>query len=188
MPFGRLFGRRIGRRTRPRIEDEQRRRAGRLAQAALRLYGLHDAEEIHLLRHDFVQVFYVRSALGDEEFSLRLYGMPEGVRERHPRPPATEDHPEILTATALRSPQVLRSQLGWLSALREDIGLLGPEPVPTTDGEPVGRVTVEGTPWQRRSTLARWVPGVHKGGAVLSEADLIRVGSLLATMHNHAEG
>ncbi len=82
------------------IEDGARRRARRLAQAALKLYGLRDAE-VDLLRHGFVLVFRVRSA-SRGEFALRLYGLPGGTWEPDPR---------SLSAAALRSPRVLDSQL-----------------------------------------------------------------------------
>ena len=159
------------------IEDGPRRRARRLAQAALKLYGLRDAEA-DLLRHGFVLVFRGRSA-SRGEFALRLYGLPGGTRQPDPG--------SLLTAAMLRSPRVLDSQLRWLSDLGHDTGLPVPEPLRTLDGELVGRVTVEGTPWRRHSALVRWVPGVHKGED-LTEADLLRVGSFVGRMHDHAEG
>lgn len=179
MLFGRLFGRLAS----ETEEDRQRRRAGRLAQAALRLYGLRDAE-VELLRHEFVQVFRVRSA-SQGEFALRLYGLPKAIRNPNQKPPVAD--PGSLTAAALRSPRVLHSQLLWLSALRDDTGLRVPEPLRTLDGELVGQVTVEGTPWRRHSALVRWVPGAHKSDT-LTETELLQAGSLLARMHDHAEG
>jgi hypothetical protein len=137
-----------------------------------------------LLRHGFVLVFRVRSA-SQGEFALRLYGLPGGTRDPIPEPPAAD--PRSLTTTTLRSPKVLDSQLRWLSDLGHDTGLPVPEPLRTLDGELVGRVTVEGTPWRRHSALVRWVPGVHKGED-LTEADLLRVGSFVGRMHDHAEG
>ena len=163
-------------------EDGARRRARRLAQAALKLYGLRDAE-VDLLRHGFVLVFRVRSA-SRGEFALRLYGLPGGTRQPDPEHPSAD--PGSLTAAMLRSPRVLDSQLRWLSDLGHDTGLPVPEPLRTLDGELVGRVTVEGTPWRRHSALVRWVPGVHKGED-LTEADLLRVGSFVGRMHDHAE-
>ncbi len=73
----RMFGRLFGRWASPRAQDGQRQRAQRLAHAALKLYGLHDVAEVELLRHNFVQVFRVRSH-SRGEFALRLYGLPGG--------------------------------------------------------------------------------------------------------------
>lgn len=81
----------------------------------------------------------------------------------------------------------LRSNNKPFGDLGYDTDLLVPEPLRTLDGELVGRVTVEGTPWRRHSTLVRWVPGVHKGED-LAEADLLRVGSFVGRMHDHADG
>lgn len=99
--FGRLFGRWTS-----GAQDGQRQRALMLAHAALKLYGLHDAEVEHL-RHEFVQVFRVRSA-SQGEFALRLYGLPETIRNSGLKQSATD--PRSLTAAALRSPRVLRAR------------------------------------------------------------------------------
>lgn len=44
---------------------------------------------------------------------------------------------------ALRSPEVLRSQLLWLRTLANEIDLMVPEPTPTSAGSLVGEVIVE---------------------------------------------
>jgi Ser/Thr protein kinase RdoA (MazF antagonist) len=169
------------------IEPKQRLHAERLARAALELYSLRDAE-VELLRYGFRQVFRVRSG-SRGEFALRLYDLPEAIRRTGPQPPAAD--PRRHLGVALRSPGVLRSQLLWLSALRRDTGLLVPKPVPTLGGELVGEVALRSAfwraPWRRRSTLVKWVPGASKGEN-LTESDLLRAGSFLATMHDHAEG
>ena len=185
-----LFGKVIGQRT-SRVEDEQRLHAERIARAALKLYGLRDAE-VELLTHGFVQVFRVRS-VSRGAFALRLYNLPEAIRKPDLEPLPAD--PRRRVRAHLRSPGVLRWQMHWRSALRRDTGLLVPEPVLTLDGELVGEVTVKLTTWRkpglaperRRSALLRWVPGVHKG-ADLTEADLLRVGSFVARMHDHARG
>lgn len=162
-----------GRRVR---EDEAQSFTRRLAQAVLEGYSLRDAR-LELLRHDFVQVFRVVSP-GGEVLALRLYRMP---RAEPPRSDARAS-----TGFALRSPQTLRQQLAWLSALRRETGLLVPEPVPAADGSLVGRVSVEGAPEVRHYALLRWVSGRHKGED-LTPADLSLVGSFMAWMHDHAE-
>ena len=161
-------------------EPQRRERARRLARTALGLYGMGDDAEVELLRNDFVQVFRVRSAT-HEEFALRLYGLPEAVEETGRKTPSDD----------LRSPEVLRSQLLWLSALRRDTGLLVPEPVATLEGELLGEAVVEdtpsGTPWRRRSALLGWVAGTPRHED-LSESDSKMAGTLLARMHEHSEG
>ncbi len=151
-----------------------------MAGAALELYGMEDPREVELLRHDFVQVFRVRSA-SQGEFALRLYGLPEDARGSEGSTPSA----------ALRSPGVLRSQLLWLSSLARDAGLPVPEPVPTLEGELVGEVadgdTPSGAPRRRRSALVRWVPGIPRHEA-LTEGEAKVAGALLARMHGHAEG
>ncbi len=150
-----------------------------MAGAALELYGMEDPREVELLRHDFVQVFRVRSA-SQGEFALRLYGLPADARGSEGRTPGA----------ALRSPGVLRSQLLWLSSLARDAGLPVPEPEPTLEGELVGEVVVgdtpSGAPW-RRSALVRWVPGIPRHEA-LTEGDAKVAGALLARMHGTRDG
>lgn len=166
--------------TRQMTTEQGRGRARALAGAALELYGMEDPREVELLRHDFVQVFRVRSA-SQGEFALRLYGLPADARGSEGRTPSA----------ALRSPGVLRSQLLWLSSLARDAGLPVPEPEPTLEGELVGEVAVgdtpSGAPRRRRSALVRWVPGIPRHEA-LTEGDAKVAGALLARMHGHAEG
>jgi Ser/Thr protein kinase RdoA (MazF antagonist) len=156
-------------------------KARRLAEAALERYGLRNAR-LELLRWGFVQVFGVVSP-SREGFTLRLYGtMPHAAGEEE-RPPRD---PRLHTAVLLRSPETLREQLLWLSALRRETDLLVPEPVPLPQGALVGRVSIEGVPERRHFALLRWVSGRNKRED-LTPADLSLVGSFMARLHDHAE-
>ena len=110
--------------------------ARRLAETALERYGLWNAR-LDLLRHGFTQVFRVVSPAGDE-FALRMYRLP---REDASRPDARGR-----TGAALRSPETLRQQATWLSALRRETNLLVPEPISAADGSLVGWVSAGETP------------------------------------------
>jgi Ser/Thr protein kinase RdoA (MazF antagonist) len=158
----------------------QLRRVTRLARAALGLYGLGDADFELLSYRPFVQVFRVK-ARWRGEYALRLYRTPRQAAQE-----PTDPDPRPRIGVAMRSPGVLRSQLAWVSALRRDSGLLVPTPVPTLDGDLVGDVCVEGTPWRRTSTLVKWVPGEHKREG-LRKAHARKLGSFVAKMHAHAE-
>ncbi len=197
----------------PPIPDTRRERAlrrrrrleGRLADAALEHYGLRGAH-LEPLSQRFVQVFRVLSRRG--EFSLRLYNLP--------RPDGNTAGSEAaeLTGARLRSPEVMRSQLLWLSELGRQTDRLGPEPVLANDGSLLGRLSADGLKprgsllrWtsrrrdaeelqrdlgdaprmSRNFVLLRWVPGKHKEGEDLKPEALSLVGSYVARLHRHAE-
>lgn len=158
--------------------DDEARRAKSRAEAALERYGMRDAR-LRLLRLGFKQVFHVESPTG-EEFALRMYGLP------HADADTRGFAVRLRTGAALRSPDTLRAQLAWLSALASQTDLLVPVPVPTVDGSPLGRVSVEGVPGERHFTLVSWVPGKSRKED-LSPADFLLAGSLVARLHRHAE-
>jgi hypothetical protein len=89
-----------------------------------------------------------------ERFALKLYtppppdggGPPGDVRAAGER----------LTASQLRSPKVLASQLRWLLEFGRDTDFLVPEPVPLPDGSPLGRVSSHDL--SPRGTQAHGVP------------------------------
>lgn len=162
----------------PEPRRNHERLATRLAEGALELYGLRGAR-LDLLSGGFAQVYRVQTEPG-ERFVLRLYGLPRADEA------ALRADPRLRTGPGRRSPDTLRSQVSWLSALRRETGLLVPEPIPTLEGALVGRVSVERAQTGRHCSLARWVPGTHKSRD-LSPADLELVGSFVARMHAHAE-
>lgn len=149
------------------------------AEAALGRYGLEGARLTPLRPVGFKQVIRV-SALLRGEFVLNLYGLPPA------RGAAPASDPRAATATSLRAPAVLRSQMAWLSALARDTSLLVPEPVTTSDGSLVARVGEEGTPRARHATLVRWVSD-DRGRAEPTEANVRALGVFAARIHDHAE-
>jgi Ser/Thr protein kinase RdoA (MazF antagonist) len=158
----------------------------------LERFGLGDAalEPLRLGR-SFTQVLHVTTKRG-ERFALKLYtppppdggGPPGDVRAAGER----------LTASQLRSPKVLASQLRWLLEFGRDTDFLVPEPVPLPDGSPLGRVSSHdlsprGTQEMssRSFCLLRWVPGAHEPHDGLTNRDGALVGSYLARLHGHTE-
>jgi Ser/Thr protein kinase RdoA (MazF antagonist) len=160
---------------------------GRLAEAALERYGLVGAAlEPLRLGAGFTQVLRVLAG-GGERFSLKLYGIPP-LGDVVPVPGS--DAGERRTAALLRSPEVLASQLAWLSDLGRETGLPVPEPVPLPDGSLLGRVSTregDAPEMSRNFALLRWVPGVHRLDGDLADREASLVGYYLARLHRHAE-
>jgi Ser/Thr protein kinase RdoA (MazF antagonist) len=193
-----------------RTSQRRVRLEGRLAEAALERYGLGGATVEPLrLGAGFTQVLRV-STVGGERFSLKLYSPPPlgGVV------PLSGEAGERRTAALLRSPEVLASQLAWLSDLGCETGLRVPQPVPLPDGSLLGSVftrdlgprgprlrwasrrrdarELEGDlrdapEMSRNFCLLRWVPGVHRLDGDLADREASLVGSYLARLHRHAE-
>lgn len=173
-------------------------RAVTLAKLAIGRYGLRDARLRPLGDGGFKQVFLVESPTRGR-FVLKTYGAPPEVGE------GERSDPRYRTERGLRSPETLRAQLLWLSALRNETDLAVPEPVPLPDGSLVGGVSFADLPPlrsllrrvsarhrdlyppnhpPRHFALLRWVPGETK--EELAAADLSRVGRLAARLHDHA--
>jgi hypothetical protein len=108
----------------------------------------------------------------------RLRPLGDGVR-----PGGERSDPRYRTERGLRSPETLRAQLLWLSALRNETDLAVPEPVPLPDGSLGGGVSFADLPPlrsllrrvsarhrdlyppndpPRHFALLRWVPGENK--------------------------
>jgi len=150
----------------------------RLCEGALGLYGLRDAH-LEPLVGGFVEVYLVRTADG-EDFVLRLYGL------SHVDEAAMREDPRLRTGPGLRSPDTIHAQLSWVASLGRETGLLVPEPMLTSEGSLVGRVSVEGMQTERHCALLRWVPGLHRAKDPSPE-DLSLLGSFVARMHDHSE-
>ncbi|GAA4561273.1 phosphotransferase enzyme family protein [Planotetraspora kaengkrachanensis] len=82
------------------------------------------------------------------------------------------------------SPEMVRSEMTWLAALRRDTGLVVPEPVPTRDGDLLTVAEAEGVPGTRSCVLYRWVNGRFADDR-LTPAHLERVGALMARLQSH---
>lgn len=80
----------------------------------------------------------------------------------------------------------LRSELLWLQALRREMPLSVPEPIPAADGSLVSYVSFKGSPQPRRCVLLRWLPGGREE-ADLNPANLSLAGSYVARLHRHSE-
>lgn len=78
------------------------------------------------------------------------------------------------------------SEMQWLIALRNETGLLVPEPVQTVDGEFLITVEITGVPEPRHCVLFRWVAGeplVRELPPDIAE----NIGIFTAHLHRHAE-
>lgn len=159
------------------VEDVRRQRQRRLFGEVLERYGVTDAR-LTLLQKGFTDVFRVVSP-SRGEFALRVYGMPRADEG------ALRGDPRLRTGAGLRSPETLHSQLLWLAALGRETDLLVPEPVTAQDGSLVVRASYGEASGARHCVLLRWVPGMHKRED-LAVADLSRIGSYMARMHDHA--
>ena len=139
-----------------------------VARAALRRWSLGDVCVLELLKHRENAVFAVRCRDG-ARYALRVH-----------RP-------------GYHSDRALRSELRWMTALRE-AGVLTPEVVPTVDGELVARAAAGPGTVEYQCDLLSWVDGQPLGSAEeRSYADGEAVartysaaGRLAALMHNHS--
>lgn len=79
---------------------------------------------------------------------------------------------------------MVRTELGWLAALRRETPLPVPEPVPAVDGAPLVVVEHPAVPEKRTCDLLRWVPGrfVDRG---LRPEHLQAVGRLMGRLQRH---
>ena len=134
-------------------------RLRRLALEALRGYGINEPRLTALLHEDNT-TFRVDSASG-ERYVLRIHR------------PSRKTVAEV------------RSEMTWLTFLRQETDLVVPHPVPKRDGDLVAVVGVEGVPEPRMCVLLRWLPGrfVDKG---LKPSHLERVGAFMARLHQSA--
>jgi Ser/Thr protein kinase RdoA (MazF antagonist) len=79
------------------------------------------------------------------------------------------------------------SETAWLRALSRETEIPVPEPLPARDGKYVVRAKASGVPESRHCVLMRWLPGVLLGKR-LTEANLVKMGTLFAGLHAHAAG
>src|SRR2546423_4164049 len=131
----------------------QVRRLRRIAAHVLPLYGLEDAS-FRLLKYHDNGVFRVL-APGGKVFVLRISRV-EKV-----------------------SPGEVQSEMLWLEALRKDLGLRVPQPVPARDGSLV--TTVD----DANCCLLTWVPGTMLRKRLTPE-NIAAAGETTALLHRHA--
>jgi len=121
----------------------QLRRSRRLAEAALKVYGLRGA------RLTFVQ--YTANIV---------------YRVDVPSPASDKDSPGpyvpnryLLRVLYTNHLEGVKGEMTWLAALSREAGLPVPEPVPTLGGELVTRIATPGVPQGRLVSLMRWIDG-----------------------------
>ena len=78
----------------------------------------------------------------------------------------------------------IRSELAWVRALRDQGGLVVPDPVQAVDGRFVVRASHDGVPQARDCVLFRWIPGRFFGSR-FAPRSFRRAGQLLARIHQH---
>jgi len=139
-------------------ERGQVRRLRRLAQAALPQYGLGDAQLVFVAYSENA-VFRVDSPRG--RYALRIH-----------RPGYQTD-------------ASLDSELAWLAALRQDVGLPVPEPRPSLDGRLRVQASMPGIPGPRNVSLLAWIRG-RRIASGLRPIHFAALGQLMAQMHEHA--
>jgi Ser/Thr protein kinase RdoA (MazF antagonist) len=83
---------------------------------------------------------------------------------------------------------MVRSELAWLAALRQDAGLDVPEPVAALDGALLVEVDAPGLDGPRWCTLFRPVDGRFVAAGDLTPRHLGLVGAFMARLHTHAAG
>ncbi len=164
--------------SRKRFEDlthgGQIRRMRRLAETALAAY---DLGAVHLtpLMHFFNTTFRIDTCTHSLEASQDYPAAYKGERYviRIHRPGSQDA-------------STIQSELLWLLALRHDMGLVVPEPVPTRAGKLLTLASTAGVPEPRQCVVFRWVDGRFLRTR-LAVNELERVGAFLAKLHLHAE-
>ncbi len=81
----------------------------------------------------------------------------------------------------------LLSEITWLRALSRDTDIGAPEPQPTRNAEFVATAGATGIPEPRRCLLMSWIPAAQLGKR-LTAANLYKMGTLFARLHEHAAG
>ena len=131
-----------------------------LAREALPRFGISSAAHFELLNHGENATFRVEHD-GGQLHVLRIHRM---------------DY---------QTPENIRAELAWLTALRRDTDLGIPLPETGTDGAFVQRVAHPGVPGERSCVLLEWIPGrfsSDRAGRLYYE----RLGSLMGALHAHA--
>ena len=138
----------------------QARRLRALAANALSRYDL-DGSCLRLVTNDMNGIFRVDAGAG-LKYILRVT-LPEGGHNR--------DH--------------VSAEMDWLAALARDTDLSVPRPLPARDGALVVEASAPGVPEPRLCAVFTWVPGSDLAED-MSEANITRLGELMARLHIHA--
>jgi Ser/Thr protein kinase RdoA (MazF antagonist) len=140
----------------------QARRLRALAISALGYYNL-DVARIRLITNDFNAIFRLDTTAG-EKFILRVT-LPEGGHTK----------------------ETIEAEAAWLNALSRETDLSVPQPVVAKNGQLAVEVGGQGVPEPRWCAIFRWVPGTDLA-AHMNVENIIKHGSLMARLHQHAAG
>ncbi|MCZ6817985.1 MAG: phosphotransferase [Calditrichaeota bacterium] len=135
----------------------QRKRLLKLAMDALPRYDLQ-VDSIKFVGDSVNTVFEVNA--GGARYALRI-------------------HPPKTYAT-----EKIKAELLWLSALRADMSLMVPDPVPANDGTLVQKVSFPKKSGTRQVVMFGWLEGEFLGEN-LTPATMELAGSFMANLHNH---
>ncbi len=138
----------------------QARRLRPLALNALKSYDL-DVARLRLVSNDMNGIFRVDTTDG-RKFILRVT-LPEGGHNL--------DH--------------VAAEMDWLAALAKDTTLSVPRPLPARDGRLVVEAAAPGVPQPRLCEVFSWVPGKNLSDN-MTEANIAKLGELMARLHLHA--
>jgi len=131
----------------------------KVAASALEQYGVLDARLVFI--SDTGNVIFRADTL-DQSFSIRVY------REQY------RTIPEIHT------------EMYWLRDLRQNTNLNIPEPLQTTSGHIVQEIAAPDADNKFHVVIFKWMPG-EIIGETLDAKIARRIGTSMATLHNHAE-
>jgi Ser/Thr protein kinase RdoA (MazF antagonist) len=137
----------------------QTRRMARMARKALEAYPVPVAS-VTPLKQVYNKNFRITTQNGDQ-YMLRIY---------HPRRTSTD---------------VIRSEMLWLAALRQEADLNVPEPVLNYEMDYITIVAAADVPRPYLCALFHWIEGrfLYR---TLTPSHLFRVGELMARLHHHA--
>ena len=147
--------------------EEQVRRLGEVARAALQHWNVSPDAQVELIKHRENAVFSVTD--GNQRYALRVH------------------------RGGYHSDASLASELEWIAAINSE-ELRTPQILKTRDGQSFARVTVDSVPDGRQVDLLEWFDGAPIGSieqGVSSEGDTAEiftlVGELMAVTHNHSQ-
>lgn len=144
----------------------------KLANAALQQYDIGEVSLCFLSNTDNTVFRVDRTAEGSQQIE---------------NPDVSRRYILRITRPGKYSPETIKAELLWLSALRNQAYLVVPEPVPAADRTFVQEVSVAGVPQSRYCVLFRWIHGRFRNHDLLTTKELERVGSFIASLHQHAE-
>jgi Ser/Thr protein kinase RdoA (MazF antagonist) len=137
----------------------QLRRLGQLARQALTAYSIAEAHFTPLMHADNT-TFRIDAADG-QRYVLRIH------------------------RASRKSPEQVRSEMLWLTALHQEGKLVAPTPVLTRTGDLLTVTSIADVPEPRMCVLLRWLPGRFIDDA-LTPAHLERVGAFMARLQESA--